>query len=357
VLGVFFHDSNGNLVCGGLSEFDGINDMLMIAYGDNPATPVKDGFAVGEPFTWKLCSIIKGDANTVDVSYDLTYPNFDGVFVVNGFSALTNVIGLHVVATAVPGTVCPGELVQLQATVQESTTGVTFSWTSLPAGFISNEQNPVANPAVTTTYFVDAFDGLFHATSSANVVVTVVSTLKDTLWLRNITIPASHNNCYNAINTITVAGDGSAFVVESGGNAQMVAGQNIIFLPGTKVLSGGIMHAYISPTGASCCGPKGPVQADLEQGIVRLPDANQNSSFFRVYPNPTAGTFTLELTGEAESAMISVEIYGILGNQMLKTDIPWEKLHTFDLSGSQPGIYFIRVLHGKEMGMAKIIRQ
>ena len=64
-----------------------------------------------------------------------------------------------------------------------------------------------------------------------------------------------------------------------------------------------------------------------------------------------------ELTGEAESAMISVEIYGILGNQMLKTDIPWEKLHTFDLSGSQPGIYFIRVLHGKEMGMAKIIRQ
>lgn len=357
VLGVFFHDNNGNLQCGGLSEFDGVNDMLMIAYGDDPVTPVKDGFAVGEPFIWKLCSIIKGDANTVDVVYDPTYPNYNGVFVVNGFSALMNVIGLHVVATAVPGIVCPGDPVQLQATVQESTAGVTFSWTSLPAGFTSNEQNPVTNPAVTTTYYVDAFDGVFHATSSTNVIVTVVSILKDTLLLRNITIPASHNNCYNAINTITVAGDGTTFTIESSGNAQLVAGQNIILLPGTKVLSGGIMHAYISPTGASCCSPKGPEQANLEQGIVPLPDANQNSSFFRVYPNPTAGTFTLELTGEAESVMISVEIYGILGNQMLKTDIPWEKLHTFDLSASQPGIYLIRVLYGKEAGMAKIIRQ
>jgi hypothetical protein len=62
VLGVFFQDNNGMMVCGGLSEFTGAGSQVLIAYGDDPASPVKDGFAVGEPIYWKLCSYIKGDA-------------------------------------------------------------------------------------------------------------------------------------------------------------------------------------------------------------------------------------------------------------------------------------------------------
>lgn len=86
---------------------------------------------------------------------------------------LIDVLGglLNSSASASPGIVCSGNQTQLSAQAYGGTGDYTFSWTSNPVGFTSNLQNPVVAPSVTTTYFVEVFDG--ETTVSSQVVVDV----------------------------------------------------------------------------------------------------------------------------------------------------------------------------------------
>ena len=357
VLGVFYTDNNGPQACAGLVEWNGTDTQVMVAYGDNPTTTtVKEGFVVGEPLVWKLCSRVKGDANPISVTYDQSYPNYNGLFVAGGFSALTNTTGLHVTVTATPSHVCPQQSVQLNAVPQESTSGITYSWTSQPAGFFSSAQSPVANPSVSTTYYVDAFDGVFHATSSVSVIVTDVNTPTDLLPLTNVIIPSGVYKCYNAYMKITTAGNSTTFTVQSGANVQLIAGQTVSLLPGTKVLSGGYLDARTTSTGSFCCtsGAAAPVSAE-GTGIFDLTD--NSKSFFSVFPNPTAGTFTLALTNVAATEKVTVEIYSILGDKIERVEYYGMPEHVFDLSGRAPGIYLVHVKYGDKTGITKVIRQ
>ncbi|MCX6303838.1 MAG: GEVED domain-containing protein [Bacteroidetes bacterium] len=355
VIGVFYHDDNGVLACGGMTEYTGTGNQVLIAYGDNPATPIKDGFAVNESFDWILCSEVAGYVDPIYVTYNLTYPNYNGVFTPNGVSALTGITGLQVTATAAPGKICSGDAVQLHADAGGAN-GVVYTWSSIPQGFTSVLQNPVAQPSVNTTYFVDAFDGFFHANASIPVTVTQVNPMAVILPLQNITIPSGQSNCYNAIQEITAGGNGTTFVVQNGGSVNMIAGQKITFLEGVKANSGSYLHGMITTTGAYCCNTVQPAPAIMNESSAGI-NPEGNKPFFKVYPNPTTGTFTLELNGVAESSKVSVEIYGILGEKIIKTEMMGTKQHVFDLSGKQHGIYLIRVMDGEETGMTKIIRQ
>jgi len=356
VLGVFYHDANGMLVCGGLSEFNGTDDQTLIAYGDDPATPEKDGFAVGEPITWKLCSVIKGDANDVEAIYDQTYPNHNGTFAVNGLSALTGLVGLHVYASAFPGSICEGETVQLTANLAEPVAGATFSWTSQPAGFTSSQQSPMVTPDVTTSYFVEAFDGLFHAFDTVTVIVTHSNPIQDTVWLRNKTLEPGQNYCYNAFQTITTAGTPSLFIVQNGADVQLIAGHRIVMLPGTKALPGSHFTARITATGSFCCAvPSTPsVKTSPEATIVE--DDGLTQDFYRLYPNPTSGSFVVEMIGEGEEAVVHATITNLLGSEILKRSMPVMPRYEFDLSDRQPGVYLVRITRGTQTAITKVIR-
>jgi PKD repeat protein len=92
-IGVFYDDGTGNLVNAGLVEWDGVEDKVMTAFGDNPATPdIIEGFIVGQPIHWILCSKKKGTAIPVEVLFDPSFPSHDGLFTVGGLSALTDFI-------------------------------------------------------------------------------------------------------------------------------------------------------------------------------------------------------------------------------------------------------------------------
>jgi gliding motility-associated-like protein len=78
---------------------------------------------------------------------------------------------LNSTPTATPGTICAGANVQLHALASGGSGSYTYTWTSTPVGFTSSIANPVANPAVTTTYHVAVFDGF--TTVNPQVAVTV----------------------------------------------------------------------------------------------------------------------------------------------------------------------------------------
>lgn len=80
-------------------------------------------------------------------------------------------------------------------------------------------------------------------------VAVIVPVIKD---IQDITVTGSH--CFSATQTITVAGGETTFVVQDGGSATLIAGRNIIYLPGARCDSGGYMRGYITLDNIYCGG-------------------------------------------------------------------------------------------------------
>ena len=176
--------------------------------------------------------------------------------------------------------------------------------------------------------------------------------------LSNITVPGAVTNCYNASQTITVAGSGTTFTVQNGGSATLIAGLKISVLPGAVVQSGGYFHGYIAPAGPFCWNPSYlPGSAVGQEEINASMPSVFVENLFRVYPNPTTGSFTLELKNHDETGKISVEIYNMTGEKVQSSEFSGEQKHDFSLSGNPTGIYLIKVASEKNVGISRIIRQ
>jgi hypothetical protein len=162
--------------------------------------------------------------------------------------------------------------------------------------------------------------------------------------------------CYNATQTVILAGDGNQFTVQNGGHANIIAGQNILMRPGTLVLPGGSLHAYISTE--YCDNSKSILASTQNENYqeFQLFEPERSRSFFSVYPNPTSGNLTLEMTDNTGYTSIQVEIFSAQGNLILENSEPVAKQYNLSIANQPPGIYLIRVLRDKELGMKKIIK-
>ena len=171
----------------------------------------------------------------------------------------------------------------------------------------------------------------------------------------NITVTGNiadgQTTCYNATQTLTVAGGSTTFVVQNGGSVTMIAGQNIIYLPGTSVQAGGYMHGYISDT---YCGQKAPAIVTTPAGNEELPVISQNI-YFSLYPNPTTGSFTLEQKGEKLYGKVNVDVFGMRGDKVLTSEMTGEKKHEFTLSQLPAGLYFVKVVAGEYTETIKLV--
>jgi hypothetical protein len=162
--------------------------------------------------------------------------------------------------------------------------------------------------------------------------------------------------CYNATQTVIVAGDGKQFIVQNGGHADIIAGQNILMRPGTVVLPGGSLHAYISTE--YCDNSKSILASTEEESYqeIKVFEPDRSGSLFSVYPNPTSGDLTLEMNDNTEFSSIRIEIFSARGNLILESSEPVAKQYNLNIANQPPGIYLIRVLRDKELGIKKIIK-
>jgi hypothetical protein len=172
---------------------------------------------------------------------------------------------------------------------------------------------------------------------------------------------SNENLCFNAIETVIIAGDGKQFIVETGGHVDIIAGHNILFKEGTVIKPGGSLHAWITTDG-SYCENTTSMLAVMDEEVLddNLPDDheyNAETPFFKVYPNPTAGDFILELTDYNEFSTITVEIYTIQGQRIIGTQLTEGKIFNFSFSERKAGVYLIRVLQDNNVSIGKIIKQ
>ena len=83
-IGLFYERTPGEWHCGGYGVWNGAN-LGITVYGDNDQTPIKDGFTVGEPYTFRVWD------SMLDIIWGATATFDEGpsVYQVNGFSVLS----------------------------------------------------------------------------------------------------------------------------------------------------------------------------------------------------------------------------------------------------------------------------
>jgi hypothetical protein len=183
--------------------------------------------------------------------------------------------------------------------------------------------------------------------------------LPSNLPIGSVTITNGQDYCFDAVQSISTGGNGDTFIVQSGGNVHLIAGQSVHLYPTTIASSGSTLHAYISVDGLYCNNPKSLISSntDDEQVIPDMPTDLSSNNLFKVYPNPTAGTITLELTTEPNGTPIKVQLFNLMGSLIMEKEFHFGKKHMFTIADQTSGLYLFRVTRGNETGMRKVIKQ
>ena len=257
-------------------------------------------------------------------------------------SVLTNPL---VVSAGNDTTISSGGTAQLHGSASGGTPSYTYSWT--PTNGLNNPfiPNPLATPSTSTYFTLTVYD---NATCSGSEGVMVnVAGVPATRVLQNITIGSGQNLCYDATQTITVAGGGTYFTVQNGGSVVLIAGQSIQMLPGTSVNLGGSLDAYITTTGQYCASLPPGLENAL-QPVEEIPiDVRGHQSFFYIYPNPTKGDITVELL-EDHSRTLYISIHDIYGKIVVGEKLFVGKKQEFLIFDKRAGIYIVRVYNEAE---------
>ncbi len=163
--------------------------------------------------------------------------------------------------------------------------------------------------------------------------------------------------CFFALGSIYVAGAQYAFSVVQGGEVILAAGEQISLLPGTKVYSGGYLHAFISHDDP-CMRPFVIAEESKEQEVITGTEAVVHEAAglaIKLYPNPTWGEFNLEVVAQPDDSDLYLEVFSQIGDRVLNKVLPADRLHTFNLDNYPAGIYLVRVAQGTNVSVERLI--
>jgi len=172
--------------------------------------------------------------------------------------------------------------------------------------------------------------------------------------LANVLIPNGTTTCYDAQQILTVAGNGTTFLVENNGSVTLVAGLKISMLNGTKVNSGGFLHGRITTTSDFCGSMLNPLVASNDNKEALGVETIIKSQFIKVYPNPTTDLVVVELIDGGSTA--NVTVYSMKGGKLLQKTMNGESKLQFSLSGKPVGIYMVHVQSGERSEIAKVVK-
>jgi hypothetical protein len=185
---------------------------------------------------------------------------------------------------------------------------------------------------------------------SPSFAVTVIASTYNT---GNTVVGSGSAQCYSATQTIYVGG-ATTFLVENGGSATMIAGQNILYQVGTTAASGAYLHGYITPDN-QYCGGMTPTMLTIVAGVEAAPVVSA-SPFMKVYPNPTTGVFTIELNGDYQLQAARVELFNMNGARVISEDLKGDMKYSLSIAAMPPGLYFLRVVSGSSAETVKLIK-
>jgi hypothetical protein len=178
------------------------------------------------------------------------------------------------------------------------------------------------------------------------------------------TLSSDDSDCFNATSTITVAGDGTQVIVESGAMAEFIAGQSILFRPGFHAQEGSNVSAYITTDGQYCVEttPAIVAQQQEEQGqqneekaaavVTGTETAVEVPQTMLVYPNPNSGVFRVKFSQITEETQVM--LFNSIG-QMIFNQTTTDPEVLIDLPGITSGMYIVKAINRNNQFDQKVI--
>ncbi len=320
------------------------------------------------------------------------------------------VTDLQVTASASPSDICLGESTQLSAVTTGGSGSFTYSWTSVPEGFISTESEPVVVPSENTEYFVTVIDGAVTMDASTSITVfplpvvdlggdqvlcgetqynldagnpgdtylwstsettqTIVATGSgenmfwaevtntngcsaiDTIYLNFASIPeinlgADTAVCGSTSITLDASNSGSTYLWSNNETTQTIIVDTLGFGYGEQDISVEVVNE------SGCYNLDG-----IYVVFVNCTGIEEHTSIdVRVYPNPASGIFNIELSSNANNP-VNIKVVNVAGTTVYNLDnIYVSGTHTekVDISNFADGNYTVVVISNGISTVQKIV--
>jgi M6 family metalloprotease-like protein len=195
-----------------------------------------------------------------------------------------------------------------------------------------------------------------------DISVTAETTVGYNTLVTNVSLGNGQTDCWNALENVTVAGPTYSVVLQSGSEANFIAGESINFKEGFHAQQGSQMHAYITETADYCSSLVAPavVNTPVEKSgvIAEIVDVDKNkignSKQVKIFPNPNNGKFFVELTNFEGISEVSVtNMSGAMVRRLLTTGDKVE----IELPMLHRGIYFVTIKNGDNVTSKKFVVQ
>jgi hypothetical protein len=245
------------------------------------------------------------------------------------------------VATALPNPVCQGDSTQLQVTPNGGSGTYTFSWSSIPAGFTSNLQNPKAAPSAPTQYIITTSDGTLTHNDTVSVDLAykpVVNAGNDTTVCWYVTSIACHGSATNYKQF--------AWSTAGSGSFTNTSTFETTYLPSIDdKVAGFVDLKLVCSSNLPCAGNVTDIRHVVFDVCTGLSGQSNSEPGLLIQPNPAHTNVSFGIRGVANSAAV-LSITSIDG-KVVYTDVIEQSaspvLRNMDLSGYAKGIYVVRL--------------
>jgi parallel beta-helix repeat protein len=242
-------------------------------------------------------------------------------------------------------TLFTGDEVQL-ATI--SSTGAIAS--AAPGDYIIEISN--ATGLGLSNYTIQYNEGLMTVIEAQNI--------EPELEVENRDLGNGAQECFNALNNITVAGGSNSVILRSGSTAEFVAGQSIRFLPGFHAQANSNVIARITNTNDFCQMAQGSqlITAPTKEVVFEIVEeeivpGRKPELAMKVYPNPSNGRFNIEIKNfDGDVKIVIVNITGaIMYSNVSNSSDPV----SIDMSTAREGLYFVNIINHEKSVSSKIL--
>jgi len=366
-----------------------------------------------------------GDSLLVNLTYDATsmatgtYSDLiklitnDVDNVVFNIPVTMHVTDLQTTASADPSILCLGESTQLSVELSGGSGSFTYQWYSIPEGFESDEQNPVAIPTANMKYIVLVNDGVVTISDTVDITILDVPevnlggdqvlcdideyeldagnpgaaylwstgettqtvtvsgegtntywvdvtnenncTSTDTIIVNFATSPvielgADTVICHNSVLTLDAGNPGSSYLWSTGETSQTIS------INGEEYEDGNYDFSVLV-TLESGCENGGGITIEIKD--CTSIDENQQLVNISVFPNPNKGIFNVQLnTKNSQSILLSImNLSGMIVYESENLEIKDSHSMQIDLSNIANGVYSIFVIGENGTTEKKVILQ
>ena len=242
-----------------------------------------------------------------------------------------------------------------------------FAYSMSQSNFTGTEGSVVTIPFVLDAlvqgiYDIDIMDAILGDNQSEDILYSYsdgqaegIEGVPRYYMVSNITIGAGDTVCYNATNTITVAGNGSTVIIQSGGQATFISGNKIIFNPGFVAQPGCYTNAYITDGDLYCNELNSTVANPDNEEIHPIPELYKDDDpDVRIYPNPGKGYFIIDFMDKEWTADIIV--LNIQGKKVHQIRCSNQNKVEIDMNKWPGGMYLILIRTSKEVFTKKLVK-